>query len=599
MVNRNTLYADVFVDELARSGLEAVCIAPGSRSTALTLAFARHAGIRVYTHLDERSAAFFALGLALSTDKPVAVLCTSGTAAANFYPAIIEAHQSRVPMIVITSDRPHELRHSGANQTIDQVKMYGDFVLWAVDAALPEADPAALTLRNLRSLANRAYAKANGLRKGAVQINMPFRKPLEPTPVATDRSSAPEDAMSRAEAAPFARFAEVAYPLASEATLKDLTQIMAQHPKGLIVCGPRSLPDANPEAMRLLQQISQHSGYPLLTDAASGLRFDQGIGAYDSFLMKDLSQVLAPELVIRIGDVPTSRWLNEYLDKIEPLYRVHIRPDGEWADDSHRVSHFIQADLPDLLRRLLQLVPRRHESEWMSQFSALESRTWAAIAQGMQELPLFDGAAVYAVAEAIPDEASLFIGNSLSIRHVDQFARPQGKHIVTLANRGASGIDGNISTALGAAAGRPDQPLVMILGDITLYHDMNGLLALHRLGIPATIVLLNNDGGGIFRRLPVRDFEPEFTDLFLTPHGLDFSKVASLYGLTYEHIESVEALRSALSTNIAQRGVSLLEIRSDSKLDLQYRQQIVALVQTQLQALVDSIHNYSDKEQTI
>src|SRR5690606_9090424 len=186
MSNRNVLWTDVFVDELARAGLKAVCIAPGSRSTPLTLAFARHGDIKIYAHLDERSAAFFALGLALASDEPVALVCTSGTAAANFFPAIVEAHMSRVPLLVITADRPPELRYSGANQTIDQIKMYGDYALWSVDAPLPEANPAALTIRSLRTLANRAYAKANGIRKGVVHINMPFRKPLEPIPVAGD-----------------------------------------------------------------------------------------------------------------------------------------------------------------------------------------------------------------------------------------------------------------------------------------------------------------------------------------------------------------------------------------------------------------------------
>ncbi len=197
MANRNTLWANIFVDELSRAGLQAVCIAPGSRSTPLTLAFAQHGGIKIYTHLDERSAGFFALGLALASDAPVALLCTSGTAAANFFPAIIEAHMSRVPLIVITADRPPELRHSGANQTIDQVKMYGDQVLWSVDVGLPEANPPAIAIRNLRTLAARAYAKANGIRKGVVHINMPFRKPLEPVDVEGDAVEVPAGAEAR------------------------------------------------------------------------------------------------------------------------------------------------------------------------------------------------------------------------------------------------------------------------------------------------------------------------------------------------------------------------------------------------------------------
>jgi 2-succinyl-5-enolpyruvyl-6-hydroxy-3-cyclohexene-1-carboxylate synthase len=249
-----------------------VCLAPGSRHTALVLAFAKHEKIKKYSHLDERSAAFFALGMALASDEPVALVCTSGTAAANFFPAIIEAHQSRVPLIVITADRPPELRHSGANQTIDQIKMYGDYVLWFVDAALPEANPPAVAIRYLRTLAARAYATANGIRKGVVHINMPFRKPLEPTPVEGDVVDVSEGAEAREDGSPYTQCftAGIEKWLTNSKTADSLRRIVTDNPNGVIICGGGA--PASEAMIQALSEISQICGYPLLAEAYSRTR---------------------------------------------------------------------------------------------------------------------------------------------------------------------------------------------------------------------------------------------------------------------------------------------------------------------------------------
>lgn len=588
MSNRNILWGQIFVDELARSGLKAVCAAPGSRHTPLMLAFAKHPDIQVYSHLDERSASFFALGLALASDAPVALVCSSGTAGANMYPAIIEAHQSRVPLIVLTADRPHELRHSGANQTIDQIKMFGDFVLWFVDMQLPEANPSAIAIRNLRTTANRAYAKANGLRKGVVHLNFPFRKPLEPTPVEEDMVDVPDGAEARekihGQPSAFTWITRQDYP--SGRALGIIRNIIYHERNGIIICGGRlTVHDAN-----AITQFAKHIGYPILAETYSHARHEHlNFGAYD-FYIKHLRN---PNVIIRFGETPISKALNTFISASQAECFIQIMSDGVWTDDSHLTSHYIQCEVTDFTRVAEDGLSKfEKDSALSTQYTALEKTTWDTIDHEIETGAYFDGAVVYDVVDLIPHESTLFVGNSLPVRHLDQFGKPQDKRIYTYANRGASGIDGNISTALGAGSARPEKPLVGIFGDITFYHDMNGLLAVHRCGVPITIVLINNDGGGIFNRLPIKDYEPEFTEYFITPHGLDFSHTAKLYGLDYIQIDAREgqreartAFRQAFSEVVGSEKSTIIEVRTDGKFDDARRREIVSAVHARLSEL--------------
>ncbi len=586
MANRNTLYAEIFVDELARSGLKHVALAPGSRNTALVLAFARHPAIRKHSHLDERSAAFYALGLALATDTPVAVVCTSGTAAANFFPAIVEAHQSCVPLLVLTADRPPELRHSGANQTIDQIKLYGDYALWFVDAGLPEADPPAVAVRNLRTLANRAYARANGVRKGVVHINLPFRKPLEPTPVEGDVLEAEPNPSPDGQ--PFTRISEgIRHP--SPEQIDALMKSIMESPRGLIICGANTTKDN----VAPYQRLSEITGYPLLAEPTSGLRFQAGnpglgavIGGYNTFPLD--GELLLPGILIQSGDVPTSNALLTYLGKARPKHRVLITGNGEWRDDQHSLTAMICADPTltcDLTAERLKAGALMPDENWAQRIKDLEQTAWQVVETEMNTGDYFDGGVVYDVIDLIPDGSSLFTGNSLPIRHLDQFGKPGTKRIHAYANRGASGIDGNLSTALGIGAAQPDHPLVAVVGDVTFYHDMNGLMAVRRCGVPVTIVLLNNNGGGIFHRLPIRDYEPEFTDYFLTPHDLDFAHAARLYGLDYVRVDTRAAFRDAFSASVGTGQSTLIEVPTDAQVDFARRSAIMQRVREHLQAL--------------
>lgn len=559
--NLNLAWADHFVGELAACGLTAVCIAPGSRSTPLTLAFARHPSIQHYLHLDERSAAFFALGLAQATERPVALLCTSGTAAAEFHPAVIEAYQSQIPLLVLTADRPHELRYSGANQTVDQVKMYGDHVLWAFDMALPEAEPPAVVKRSLASMAARAYHIANGVIKGPVHLNIPFRKPLEPTspplptPIAKEQ---PAVQMERGTIAP------------SPTQLDTITGIVQAHERGLIICGPNCPGDGFPNAVAALAQTT---GYPILADPLSGVRFGEAVnsgmvlGGYESYLRDGQVAGEAADVVIRFGVVPTAKWLNSYLEAQPPTHLIHIRENGIWADDLHLVTYFLQANPALACTALTQSLSNRGMTTWAAAWQSIETRS-QQIVRDYCQTHFFDGAVVAAVVAALPPGTRLMIGNSLPVRHLDQFGLPNRTALQIFGNRGASGIDGVTSTALGIAAAA-SAPLVLITGDIAFYHDMNGLLALrqHDLG-NVTIVLLNNDGGSIFRRLPVAKFEPPFTELFLTPHGLDFHHVADLYRIAYSQVGDMATFRNTLMQSLHSVEPTIIEVQTDGASDL-------------------------------
>ncbi len=582
--NPNEEWAQIFVDELAHGGLTSVCISPGSRSTPLALACYAHPAIQIYLHLDERSAAFFALGMALAQEKPVALLCTSGTAAANFYPAIIEAYMSEVPLLVLTADRPPELRHSGANQTIDQVKMFGDHVLWSVDVALPQPAPPPITLRNLRTLAARALARTNGLRKGPVHLNFPFRKPFEPAdPQGWPASEDAYDSFDEHTAGrPFTQIQRgILQPTPLQ--LEWMAEVLQEYSCGLIICGPRC---PGGDFAQAVSHLSQACGYPILADPLSGLRFGPHVtattilGGYETFLQSE-QEFLAPEVILRFGTVPTSRWLNSYLNSLDPAYHIHVRESGSWADQDHRTSHFLQVDASILCQELAGTLNCTKNTAWIQHWIQTESICWSTVEASLQRTS-FDGSIVADLLDQLPSGASLFVGNSLAVRHVDQFGRPRPKAFRLFANRGASGIDGNISTGLGIAA-TSSGPNILLVGDVTLYHDSNGLLAIKQLGVDnITIILLNNNGGGIFHRLPVAQIEAPFRELFLTPHDLDFAPLAAMHGFEYHLTDNRTAFRAALSGSITTGSPTIIETRSNSKEDDHIRQQIISQVKSAL-----------------
>jgi 2-succinyl-5-enolpyruvyl-6-hydroxy-3-cyclohexene-1-carboxylate synthase len=609
--NPNPRFSAIFVAALAEAGLRHVVIAPGSRSTPLTLAFAAQDGITVHRHLDERGAAFFGLGLALALDAPVALVCTSGTAVANFLPAIVEANMSQVPLLLLTADRPPELRHSGANQTIDQVKIFGDQVLWAVDMGLPQADAPAEALRSIATTAVRAYAVADGLRKGPVHVNFPFRKPLEPEGSGEGRGASGEWRGARGE--PFTihnspvrqaqggqftiRNFQRGQLLPTDAQIANLANALHATERGLIVCGPRCPGGDFPAAVTAL---ARRLGWPIAADPLSGVRYGPWtalpaaagaaavLSGYETYLQA-ASDREAPQVVLRFGAVPTGKWLNAYLARGGPAQRIHVRASGVWADDSHQTTTFLQADETAVCRALVERLPQREPSPWLDGWRAAEAGCWRALDAAMATAT-FDGAFVADLFAGLPEGANLFVGNSLPVRHLDQYGRARAKTIHVYGNRGASGIDGNIAAGLGVAAAT-QRPTFILIGDVTAIHDLNSLLLMGgkwsvvgdsprapRHAPPATLIILNNNGGNIFRRLPVAAFEPPFTDLFLTPHGLTFEHAAAMFGLAYRRVETRAAFGEALATAGAASAPHLIEVTTDGALDDQVRRSINQVV---------------------
>jgi 2-succinyl-5-enolpyruvyl-6-hydroxy-3-cyclohexene-1-carboxylate synthase len=583
--NRNIFWAKTFVDELVLCGLEHVCIAPGSRSTPLVITFAENPNVTIHSIIDERSAAFFALGLGLAVGKPAAVLCSSGTATVNFHPAVVEARYAHVPMIVLTADRPHELRDSGANQTVDQVKLFGDHVLWFYDVALPEADPTPVAIRNLRTLAARAYAKTLGLEPGPVHLNFPFRKPLEPIPVPTDRTDV--------EPHPFEHsrpFTDISHGRLqpSDEQITSLAEAVQTSERGLIVCGPRTPRDES--FAQALAAFSERTGFPIFADVLSNVRVSpivKSIGGYDTFLTEPTFE--PPDLILHFGAMPASGALEQWLNRIPTLRRMLISQNGVWTDAYHRLTELMQADETMLLAAILKsLDESQNSAAWARQIQEAERLTWQSL-DGTLSQALFDGAAVSEIISALPNNTQVFIASSLPVRHAEQFAKPQSKSLRFYSNRGASGIDGTISSAFGVAAADPSCPTVLITGDLAFYHDMNGLLAAKRDALHnLTIFLINNDGGGIFKRLPIADFEPPFTELFLTPHGLDFSHAAQMYGLDYRRVETLDEIGQVASQVGTSDRAAVTEVRTNAQRDFERRTEINRAVQITLQANVAS-----------
>lgn len=584
----NALSASVgaFVDELVRSGVRHFCVCPGSRSTPLALTIARHPATKLWMHLDERSAAFFGLGLAKTLREPVALVCTSGTAAANFMPAVVEAFCARIPLVVLTADRPHELRDVGAPQTINQINLFGAHAKWFVDLAEPDAAPE--LLRYTRTVAARAVALARRGPAGPVHINCPYREPLLPDRAVT--LAAPE---ARSEDQPYVTVS-AGLRAPDAALVAMLATDLSATPRGLIVCGPQDDP-ALPGA---LTQLAGALGYPILADPLSGLRngpHDRALvlDCYDAFLRDATwAEQFAPQVVLRFGAMPVSKPLLLYLQRHSSSRLLVVDGDGGWNEPTLLASDMIHADARLLCQELVAAVGHSEHSErdahsspsvanitaWASAWQSAERAARAAIAARLEDMDeLFEGRVFAELAALLPDGALLYAGNSMPIRDLDTFF-PGGAHpIRLLANRGANGIDGVVSSALGAAAAERG-PTVLVIGDLSFYHDSNGLLAAMQHHLNLTIILLNNDGGGIFSFLPQAGDPEHFETLFGTPHGLDFCPLAQMYGARYERVASWPAFRAAVEHGIEAGGLNIVEVPTDRASNVTLHRQIWRVV---------------------
>lgn len=604
----NALYAYIgaFIDELGRAGVGNAVVCPGSRSTPLALALANQQVIRTWMHVDERSAAFFALGMAKQLRQPVALVCTSGTAAANFFPAVVEAHLSHVPLLVLTADRPPELRDNGAPQAIDQNRLYGSHAKWYVDVALPEATNEAL--RYARTLADRAAAESLAVPAGPVHLNFPFREPLLPDaqtlPPREQRD--PIAWNGRPNGDPYTRVARTTLGTLPAVEIQRLATLICQTPRGLIVVGPHAHPDLN----AVLATLASVTHYPILADPLSGLRVAGGeapvIARYDAFLRSErFVESVEPQLVLRFGAMPTSKPLLLYLKRhAVHTHQIVIDGTGCWEEPTQLAAEVIHSD-PTLLCQqvaetaatLLEAVPDvlghpGHRSDqqwlrarWLQLWQATDAVTRDALVSVMGDFTEpFEGRVFTELAELLPDGAHLFVGSSMPVRDCDTFFWPRHRSgISVLGNRGANGIDGVTSTALGVSAvSSGDVPTVLVIGDLSFYHDLNGLLAAHLHHLNLTVVLVNNDGGGIFSFLPQAAYPEHFEQFFGTPTGLDFEPAVRMYGGDFTRTTTWDQFHDALDLGMREDGVHVIEVCTARDLNVTMHRQLWHAVENAL-----------------
>jgi 2-succinyl-5-enolpyruvyl-6-hydroxy-3-cyclohexene-1-carboxylate synthase len=533
-----------FVDELRRCGVAGACTSPGSRSTPLILSLAHDGRIPVTSHVDERAAAFFALGLAQASGQPAVLACTSGTAAANYLPAVIEAAEAGVPLIVLTADRPPELRDVGAGQTIDQIKLYGSAAKWFFEVGTHEATPE--RLRWMRQLACRAFATAVDGRPGPVHLNVALREPLV---LDSPLDGRPEDG-GRPGGAPWTALHRAT---ADPAPIVKWLHERASH-RGVVVAG-RGTDGAS------LARLAEALAWPLLADPLSGARSgDAAIAHYDALLRATpWAATVTPACVLRVGDLPTSKPLRQWLAGLPAeVSQVALVPGGDWPDPDAALSDVFALTSP-ILADLGEIEPA--DAAWLGSWREADARAAAAITATIGADELNEPRIARELATAVADGATVVVAASMPIRDVETFWPVLDRPPRVLANRGANGIDGTLSTAYGVAA-HGDGPTYLLIGDVALAHDAGGLLAGLRLGVALTIVVVDNAGGGIFDFLPVgAQGGPVYQEHVLTPTGLEVEQLAAAYGAIYQPVRNLTALRAML--HAAPQGTTIAHIRTE------------------------------------
>ena len=575
-VNPSQAMAVTLADEFVRHGITHAVLAPGSRSAALALALAEEERIQLLVSIDERSAAFLALGIARATNRPALLACTSGTAAANFHPAIIEATNDRVPLIVMTADRPPELRATGANQTIDQLKLYGDAVRWFCEMGTPDGHPGGP--RHWRSTASRAVAESTGVNgpPGPVHLNLAFREPLVPEPVEgfdLDLAGRPEGwpwTLTRRAPRP---------PEASE--VDEVARLIAAHDRGVIVAGAGALDGP------ALIDLARRAGYPVLAEPASNARIEApAVAHYEALLRSEhFAAEHHPELVLRFGKTGLSRALGRYLETC--TNHVSADPDGEWVDPQRLAHRMIHADPGLLCRAVTRRLSERPDSKWQRGWQHADEVARRALDQFLDERDEpSEPRTARDLAAALPDGSNLVVASSMPVRDLDCVMAPGGG-IRIHCNRGANGIDGFVSTTVGIALGS-GKPTVALCGDLALLHDQNGLLGARSLTDTGCVfVIVNNDGGGIFSFLEQAGYPGHFERVFGTPHGVDFADVARVHGCGYTLVDDPNALGPRVIGALKDRGVHLIEIRTDRSSNVTVHRDMYAAVDNALETNVE------------
>ncbi len=557
----NAAWGALAMEVLARLGVETIVASPGSRSTPLVYAAVRNPKLEVVPVLDERTAAFFALGIAKRTGRPAVLVCTSGSAIANYAPAITEADHSGTPLLILSADRAPEERHCGAGQTIDQIHYFGEQVRAFEELPLPEATPAAL--RHLRQSLVHALDRALHGNLGPVHLNCPFREPLAPEPDADPVLEA--DVLENA-ATVLTRATE-AVPVVGRPDAVALERL-ASHQHGCIIVG-----DVNPGGPEkaaafadAIAQLSKALGWPILADVLNPLRAHAdnapGLVTHYHAILRDTERAaqLAPTAILQIGNLPTSKVLRAWLEKLDAAtFLLPVRPIN--IDPLHRVATVLQGDAINLAQTV---TAQTADPDWQSRWQSAQSEASAHIDGELQACgSLFGGKVPWLLSQSLPAGTAVFFANSLSVRFAEWFWKAGKGRGALLGNRGVNGIDGNLATALGLAHG--GAPTVLICGDLAFLHDHSALLLARELRGSLTVILLNNSGGGVFELLPIAQHEPPYERYFATPQNIDLPKLCAAHGIEHTAVNDWPTLEAALLE--MPPGLRVLELHTDRQAD--------------------------------
>lgn len=576
--NVNDLWATLLVEELVRNGVDTFCIAPGSRSTPLVVAVARNPRARAVVHYDERGAAFHALGYARATGGPAAVVTTSGSALANVWPAVVEASLERVPLLVLSGDRPPELQDAGANQTMDQVKFFGGYAEWSATLPCPstDVDPAMVL-----TTVDQAVSRCRGPAGGAVHVNCMFREPLAPTGQGEDFEVYLEPVRAWRDGGHVYTRHESAPSRGAPELQAELAELVARRPRGLLVAG--GLAGAAERAA--VADLAEALGWPFLPDVTSGLRLDGRTATlvpYHEVLLgsAEFMRDHPVEAVIHLGGRWTSRRLPDHLEVAPPKDYVVVNAQPDRMDPIHRATHRFQLPVAEFCEALRALVGTAGpavdaasgaaageagggpDSDWLASWRQASEQVSGRLDELLtRDRTLNEPKVARLVSRHIGGGEGLYLASSMPVRDMDTFGCPRPIPVVVAANRGASGVDGTIATATGFARGL-DKCVTLVIGDQAFLHDLNSLRLCRSLEKPFVIVVLNNDGGGIFSFLPISRFPDVFEPYFGASHGMTFEHAAALFGLEYVVPSTADEFMDAYARARGRGGATVIEVRT-------------------------------------
>jgi len=583
-VNRNNIWTRIFIDQLTALGVQHACISPGSRSTPLTYILSRNKKIKSFVHFDERSSAFFALGLAKVTGKPVLVVTTSGTAVAELYPAIIEAYQQRTPLIICTADRPAELIGTGANQTINQHNIFKNHIRWYRDLGLPSIND--VGFHYLQKIAIKAYRISLAEDKGPVHLNFPFQKPLEPFSY-TDKISK-KIIRIKPQRLAIQNSQNTLPKFEKSKDSKRIVNQLIELKKGIILVGGMEYDD---KLIKKIKELSALLKYPLFADGISQLRFN--VNEKDQTILANFNLILAstrfveeqnPEIILQFGRTPTSSIMETFLEVTNAI-RYTIDTYGDKHDPARNAKTTFAISPVFFCEILISLLRKenfkRPKSHWLKDYIRAEeiSERKKTTIIDRAKFPN-EPSIIHEILKHLPSGSNLVIGNSLPVRDLDNFTNKTSKCYKVYFNRGASGIDGITSTALGISSKR--KPTFLITGDLSFLHDLNALATAVKYSLPLNIIVINNNGGGIFESLPIANRVKHFEKFFIAPHNLDLGQIVKSFGINHQLIRTRRGLQHQIKNSLSRKLPSVLEIKTDAINSVELRKKIFSDVKKSL-----------------